>query len=269
MDTPEDGVKLFGPDFFLNQFREGFMKGSQAKLMGEVGLKLHGVSAKEMRFEHPNGRQTIFRSTLAGNRFYVWLASGTSEDVAAPQVSRFLNSFRLDGGTVAASARAGTAASASPGKGSGKSGWHDSRRQTGVFSVEAPRTLEYRKDALRWSGGSAAYHRFWTDAKGWSYQAGYADFPAPALTGGPQSLLDDVRNCLVEDLGGVLKTDAPVSHAGTPGSEFRIQMPDNRSALVRLYLVKNRIYHTAVTGATDQSYSDEALRFLDSFKLTK
>ena len=94
-DNPEAALKDTGRDRFLDDVRDGFMKSIRGKLVAEKKAMLDSNPGKEILIEVPGGVNVASRLCLVKNRMYQLVVIGPKEKAAAPEVTRFFDSFKL------------------------------------------------------------------------------------------------------------------------------------------------------------------------------
>jgi hypothetical protein len=300
LDCPEEAVEVLGPDNLLKGFRDGFARGARGKLQGEKKITWNGISGVELKLDSGTGVRAVCRVGMVGNRLYQLLATAPGDKIESPEVAKYFKSFKVSGAgeivnakgihvsikpaakpgvkavpSAVEAGRPGDALGTSKGAGASKTadqpaggGWKEQRLRGG-FAVNAPGAMTYDKVRVTVDAGLVTLHQNALEIKGETYRAGYVDFPETAVQCGTQSVLDAERNRLVASLGGRLMNDQPLDLNGHAGSQCRIDLPNSRSAMVRLFLAGNRLYEVMTITPTEGSYSESSLRFLDSFRLMK
>jgi hypothetical protein len=95
-DYPPDQVKQLGPVTILDGARDGAVATTQGKLLSELIIDMAGNPGREVKIGIAGGKATVrAKILLVGNRLYQIIAVTPMEDSYAPQVRRFLDSFRL------------------------------------------------------------------------------------------------------------------------------------------------------------------------------
>jgi hypothetical protein len=94
-DNPEAALKDRGGNQFLDDVRDGFMKSIRGKLVAEKKATVDSNPGREMLIEVPGGVNVVSRLCLVKNRMYQLVAIGPKEKSAAPEITRFFDSFKL------------------------------------------------------------------------------------------------------------------------------------------------------------------------------
>jgi hypothetical protein len=100
--------------------------------------------------------------------------------------------------------------------------------------------------------------------------AGYTDYGVIEFPAGTEDKrLDNARDGAVLSSRGKLSGEKSLLLDVYPGRELTIAMEGDRTVIMRIYAVKNRLYQVAVVGNSEAVASANATKFLDSFKLAK
>jgi hypothetical protein len=287
LDVPADAVNVLGADYILQNFKAGFLRSDRLRVLSERSVTVQGARFKELRFAGSRGpARGVCRFGVLGSRLFnlsVTSPNGSGDGEAA---ARFFGSFRTlseesarAGKPAAKPAKAAAAPAGAKAKrpraslvsvraaGPGEKPWAEFRMVKGGPAVQAPGTpVKASKRVLKTPSGKVEYHHWNLVAQDEIYGVAFADCPN-AAGADPQALLADHRDGFVQASGGKLVTDQPLQVGGYPGSEFRIELSPGVSATIRLVLVKSRVYQLAVISPSEKSYSDAAVRFLESFRL--
>jgi hypothetical protein len=281
-DCPPEAVQLLGSDYLIDSFRAGFIRGAQGRISAERQVALNGVSLREFRIITGSGNPCVLRVGVVGSRLYQLVATSSQSGLPGG-AARFLDSFSVAAAARAAapklarSSRKPRSASPArpvtppPAKPAGVDpAWKPLRSQEGGFSVSVPGAAAHKKHVLSRPEGRLDYHEFSVQAKTDTYRVGYVDYPETASQScDVRSVLDAERNAYVESVEGKLTHDEPVELDGNPGTQFRIALANNTSVFVRLLLVGSRVYRLEVQSPTERYQSNEAVKFVESFKLLK
>lgn len=266
VQVPQGALELMGPEYLLKEFRDGYLRGSQGTVRSESTVSVHGIKAQELQIDTATGRKAISRFGFVGNWLFHLGATAPGDSLESPDVAKFLGSFRASGAALAA-ARRPSAASASVRKaGPAQKAWTPFSLVKGGASVLLPGVPKASKDRLKLASGPVEYHQFLVKAKSDLLAAGYADCGAVDLSD-PQAVLADHRDAVVADVKGSLVTEKPIQLSGNPGTEFVVKRPDGINSVVRLYLVRSRVYQLTAAAPVADSYSENAERFLGSIRL--
>jgi hypothetical protein len=79
----------------LDGAREGALKKGNNRLVSELSISLDGHPGRELRMEAPNGPRMRVRMILVGNRLYQIGVVTPKVEMDAPEIGKFLDSFRL------------------------------------------------------------------------------------------------------------------------------------------------------------------------------
>ena len=273
-----DGARLFGADAILDQFQAGFARGSSGTVKSQKALLRNGVRLREARYTTESGLDAVNRTAVVGDRFYLLMVIARPEQIGHPSVDKFLSSFRL----ISSKGSGPMTAKAAPTRPGGSQaeaswvappaaddGWKQFVDQKAGFRVEAPGKLTYSKETVQDANGPLDSHRFALEAAPERYHAGYRELPGAGGERESRAVLDAERGRLIEAMKGRLTGEEPAQLAGNPGTQFRAELPNRISVVVRLFVVNNRLYEVSAATPQDRSYSETSMRFLDSFKLLK
>ncbi len=96
-DYPSSMVRNSNPDEILDNSRDGAVANIQGKLLSELIITLGRYPGREIKVETPDGKSTMrARIYLVNNRLYQLIVATTRENALSPDVTRFLDSFKLD-----------------------------------------------------------------------------------------------------------------------------------------------------------------------------
>lgn len=153
--------------------------------------------------------------------------------------------------------------------------WREFTSTDGGYSISMPGNPIEQTQSVDTAAGSVDLHSVSLDDRTGTYIAMYSDFPANVVQqSDPQALLDASRDGAVANSKGQLINDRKISTDQFPGREIQVSVPadigQSASLIVdRYYLVDQRLYQTMVIMQNAQAPSNDALKFLDSFKLLK
>jgi len=95
-DYPPEHVKRVGSATILDGARDGAVANTQGKLLSELIIEIAGNPGRDLKISAAGGKGTVrAKLFLVGSRLYQVLAVTPTEDSYAPQVGRFLESFKL------------------------------------------------------------------------------------------------------------------------------------------------------------------------------
>ena len=95
-DYPDAMVREADADKVLDGARDGVVANVQGRLLNEVKVWLADYPGRELRIRIPEGRQTMrTRLYFVGNRLYQVGVLSAEDSAAADEISKFLNSFKL------------------------------------------------------------------------------------------------------------------------------------------------------------------------------
>lgn len=95
-DYPAKHVKEHGSTAILNGNRDGAVQNTQGKLLSELIINVAGHPGRELKISTAGGKATIrSKIILVGNRLYQVVAVTRAADSYAPEIDRFLESFKL------------------------------------------------------------------------------------------------------------------------------------------------------------------------------
>lgn len=108
-----------------------------------------------------------------------------------------------------------------------------------------------------------------------AYMVAYSDLPTALIEQAQQSsanlqqLLNGVRDGFTESVRGTLRDQRRIELNGHPGTEISLDLPSQRTARNRIYLVNQRLYQIVVVTAKDKEpYLTKSIEgYLNSFKL--
>lgn len=307
-DDLDAALQMYGPQRLLTTFDWGFFREVGSKKVEATAIRVSGLPGREIRLTTAAGRTKLFRACIIGGRFYHWGVSAPEGTDVSASAEKLFGSFApgrpaaarpatagkpaagaktpADGKVAAAAlaapvtqpAQPGTQpapVAAQPGKAAApkRTPWRVVRVPEGGFSVLAPddkpdeATVQITpattsKKAAKAKKASGRKLNFTNEAE--SYSAGWE--PAEASTSGD---LWALRERTAAALNGKVLSSVPVEKDGFPGEELHLQLPDDLSAVVRVYQAPGRVYTLTAITPMERSYSEGSVRFLKSFKLLK
>jgi hypothetical protein len=152
-----------------------------------------------------------------------------------------------------------------------KFSWKDFSSAEGKFSVLMPGTPQNHSQSLNSPFGPVTTYAFVYSNNDSAFAVSYTDYPQDPTRGiNTQKVLDGARNSLLAKPGGTLIGESSISLGSYPGREVQMVTAegDGKHALrTRVYLVNSRLYQVMVVLPNEEASSENAVKFLDSFKL--
>ncbi len=135
---------------------------------------------------------------------------------------------------------------------------------SGRFAVAFPENPSVSSEMDDIDGDPIELHEFSAETDDYSYTVLYADMPSAFLSLGSETVLDELRDALLEDLDleDLTELEADVQLAGHPGRRYRYSDGDG-TLDIRLYLVDERMYWLIASDTDETSVN----RFVNSFAL--
>jgi hypothetical protein len=148
--------------------------------------------------------------------------------------------------------------------------WKSFASPKGGFSVLLPGEPAEQSRKVKTHAGVVEVTLYVVDVpKAGNYVVGYTEFPEKGLQAGTsEKRLDNARDGAVRSARGKLQSETKIVLGSFPGRELIIEGDGKDLVRTRIYAVKSRLYQTMVVGSKTTVDGREALRFLDSFKLT-
>lgn len=149
--------------------------------------------------------------------------------------------------------------------------WKEFKSLEGGYSICMPGAPKLETRLANTAAGPVDLHFASVDQQSVSYGVAYGDYPVSLVQASvPEKILDGVRNGMVSGLQGTLLAEEIISNTGNPGRDLRVATPDGKGTVrCRIFLVKNRVFQLIVVTTKEKSFSNNILKFLDSFKLTE
>ena len=151
--------------------------------------------------------------------------------------------------------------------------WKAFSPKDGAFTVLFPGTPTDHKKTITAPGGplEVLYYELELPGDDGRLLVGYSEFAASSIKAGTEDKrLDNARDGAVNSTKGKLKREKSLLLDNThPGRELVIEIEGKATVLVRLYAVKNRLYQVVVAGNVERVTSQDAAKFLSSFKLNR
>lgn len=154
--------------------------------------------------------------------------------------------------------------------GCGSGSWKEFSSSKGRFSAFFPNKPTEEVQTLNSAIGPLKMHIFMAQSKEGFFVVGYVDYPDTSYVH-PSDLLDAGRDGALENTQGKLLSETIISLGGYPGREIKFKVETPKGVVItrsRFYIVKNRLYSTSVTTTKKWMFSENVLRFLDSFRVT-
>src|SRR5947199_270983 len=151
--------------------------------------------------------------------------------------------------------------------------WKPFAPKDGGFTTLFPGTPTEHKKTITTPGGPLEvlyYELDWPGDDG-KFLVGYSEVAASSIKAGTEDKrLDNARDGALASTKGKLKREKSLLLDNTyPGRELLIEIEGKATVLLRMYAVKNRLYQVAVAGSGERVTSQDAAKFLTSFKLSR
>jgi len=149
--------------------------------------------------------------------------------------------------------------------------WQTISPKDAGFSVSVRGQPNEKRETIKAAKGNIDIRFFSLTAIEGTYVAGLTRHPESVVTAGQdQSRLDQARDGAVKLAKGRISGEKTMTVEGRAAREFFILATETGHAVkVRLIADRNRLYQLMVVGNTRFLDSPEAVRFMDSFRLTK
>jgi len=151
--------------------------------------------------------------------------------------------------------------------------WKSFSPKDGGFTVLFPGTPTEHKKSISTPGGplEVLYYELELPGEDGKFLVGYSEVAASSIKAGTEDKrLDNARDGALSSTKGKLKREKSLLLDNTyPGRELVIEIEGKATVLLRLYAVKNRLYQVVVAGSVERVTSQDAAKFLSSFKLTR
>jgi hypothetical protein len=150
-------------------------------------------------------------------------------------------------------------------------GWRVITSKEGRFTVALPGTPTQTKQRVWTAAASLDVHLFVLDTKqDGAYVVSYCDLPADEVKpGSEQQRLDLARDGAVSNARGKLRSEKEITLNGNPGREIEIEADKGQRVLLRMIVVKQRLYQTMAMGPASFTQSSDVTLFLDSLRMVK
>ena len=153
---------------------------------------------------------------------------------------------------------------------SGQAEWKTFSPDGGGFSVQMPGTPKEFKKNLETQAGPVEMLIYELPVPGTEGKlvVSYCDFPEATKPGTEDKRLDNARDGAIASSKGKLKREKSLLIETYPGREVTIDVEEKGLVVLRLYAVNKRLYQVMVVGPMDLVTSQDAQKFLTSFRLT-
>jgi hypothetical protein len=150
----------------------------------------------------------------------------------------------------------------------GQEQWQNFSPVGGGFSISVPAQPIQTKQVVNTAVGQLETQIYQVDHKIIAYTVMYVDYPASVVEQlEPQTMFNNARDYTLKNQKGQLLGERNVVLGNYPGRELKIKVSSEALAILRMYLVKGRLYQTIVTTRPGLEISANVNRFLDSMKL--
>jgi hypothetical protein len=145
-------------------------------------------------------------------------------------------------------------------------GWKAFSSPEGGFTVSVPENPTGQRTTVKTPAGELPAFAYSVEGDDGSYAVSYADLAEEAVKDADTfKLLDETVANLVASAQGKPSHLRKIALGGSPGREVEYQMPGDRIAISRVYLVKRRLYQVTASGTREFASSPDADAFLKSF----
>lgn len=147
--------------------------------------------------------------------------------------------------------------------------WKEFKPAREKFSVKMPGEPKTRAEEAKSPAGPLNIRMGLVETKTFAFMLMWVDYPEAQIAGSdPEKVLDGARDgALRNSRGAKLDGETKIKLGEHPGRELHMDMAGRGKMLVRIFLVKNRLYQTLV-GGKDVTYDDKDVRtFVESLKL--
>ncbi len=149
-----------------------------------------------------------------------------------------------------------------------KKEWKPFNSAVGGFSVLDPGTPKEERKALDSVAGPVELHLFSFEPGGaFNFGVAVADIPPGRLEQGAEVILSDTVAGMANRSGDRVISEVRIVLEDHPGRQFMVQRQQGDTTRARVYVIRDRLYMLVVNAAPGHDSSDDAVRFLDSFKL--
>ena len=144
--------------------------------------------------------------------------------------------------------------------------WTTVSSPEGGFEVEMPAVPELARHTVDTVVGPLEFTVHSARLGSASYQIIWVEYPEGAIEDA-EAVLDAARDGAVARSGSRLVREDRIALDGHPGREIELDVQGRIIGLDRLFLVGNRLYQILLAGDAGDLRSEEATRFLESFRL--
>jgi hypothetical protein len=143
--------------------------------------------------------------------------------------------------------------------------------KTGQFSIIFPAHPKSSTKSFPTPAGTFESHIYSVEQRNGIYAVEYADVPT-LPNSDVQKLLDSVCDLMLRPLNGTEQSRTRIKQKGYPGREvsFTAMLPGttgNSMGRIRLFFVGNRFYQITAAGREQLANSENADKFIKSFKI--
>jgi hypothetical protein len=198
-------------------------------------------------------------STLAG-------CGGTDQPSGSPTATT--GSTAAATATLATSAEP-TAEATQGGTSSTDGDWKTFTSQEGKFSVDMPGTPEEDNQTTSTELGDLTLHSFSLAGNGPEYAVIYTDYPEAVASANPADILNGAITGAAQ--GSEVMNQTTIDVQGHPGVQGEFENSAGANYVWYKAIMANERQYQLIVATSQQAkdqYEDEAIRFLDSFKLT-
>lgn len=147
--------------------------------------------------------------------------------------------------------------------------WREVRPPGAGFRIEFPEEPKTEwKDLPSGSGTVPALISLLSRQDGLDFMSIYSDFPAGTFSANPQGELDTLRNNSVNDVRGVLRSEAKLTVGGAPARRVVISFFDGKSIATILFILNGtRLYQAICIAPQGKENGADVSRFIGSLTL--
>jgi hypothetical protein len=142
----------------------------------------------------------------------------------------------------------------------------------GRFVVSLPKPVQHGTQSLDTAVGKIALKMTYYDGGATAYMVFYCDYPAGhvARAGGPDKIYASASNGAVQNWGGKIQSSSACQLGDVKGLEIVTNIPASKSiGRVRYFVVGDRLYQVMYVGPAGTETNPKAVKFLNSFRLTR
>lgn len=218
------------------------------KVRSEKTCKLGDVDGLEVIVDVPSAEMVSrMRLYIVDGRFFQVVYFGPAGSESTKDALAFLDSFRLYA-AVAVLARADTTID-----------------DDGHFAACFPMPTERNNMVLNTDAGKVTMHIVSTKTEANAYIVSYCEGPA-----GAAASLDGAATGAAENMNGKIRSETTCKLGDVDGREVIVDVPSaGMVSRMRLYIVGARLFQVEYIGRAGSESSEDALTFLDSFRLLR